>query len=276
MVCMAVVGDGERGQHDRQEAPEHEELGRRALARSFARYDTLTARVEALAVSAGSSIAGDRSATPYSSVPDQVHASLSVALDHLHAFKIIVADGGAVLPFTMFTLVRSSYEAAATALWLLRPTSRDDRVLRSLKLARDNRRQVHNVMEKSGREDPGWDRVIAALERDRDGRQALVGVKLNPVLSVTDRLVEIGPLFPNLFLTPLALWQTSSGMAHGNNAMMLLLLDRERVGQVQHGGADYRVTTSLLVVAAYFDAALEMIEAALDLWASRNRPSGLH
>jgi hypothetical protein len=276
MVRMAGVGDGGRGQHDRQETPEHEELGRRALTRSFARYDALAARAEALTMRAGSSLAGDQSATPYSSVPDQVRASLGVALDHLHGFKIIVTDGGAVLPFTMFTLMRSAYEAAATALWLLHPTSRDDRVLRSLKLARENRRQVHNVMEKSGREDPGWDKAIAALERDRDNRKALVGVKLNPVLSVTDRLVEIAPLFPDLFLTPLALWQTSSGMAHGNNAMMLLLLDREQVGQVEHGGADYRVTTSLLVVAGYFDAALDMIEAALDLWDSRNRPPDLH
>ncbi|MBD8729391.1 hypothetical protein [Frigoribacterium sp. CFBP 13707] len=273
---MMAGGDGERGQHDRQEAPEHEELGRPALARSFARCDMLAARVEALVVRAGSSLAGDRSATPYSSVPDQVRASLGVALDHLNAFKIIVADGGADLPFTMFTLVRSAYEAAATALWLLHPASRDERVLRSLKLARDNRRQVHNVMERSGREDPGWDRAIAALERDRDGRKALVGVRLTSVVSVTDRLVEIAALFPDLFLTPLALWQTSSGMAHGNNAMMLLLLDREQVGQAQHGGADYRVTTSLLVVAGYFDAALDMIEAALDLWDSRNRPSELH
>jgi len=183
--------------------------------------------------------------------------------------KIVVADGGAVLPFTMFTLVRSAYEAAATAFWLLQPASRDDRVLRSLKLARDNRRQVHNVMEKSGREDPGWDRAMAALERDRDGRKALVGVKLTSVLSVTDRLVEIAALFPDLFLTPLALWQTSSGMAHANNAMMLLLLDREQVGQAQHGGADYRVTTSLLVVAGYFDAALDLLD-------SRNRPPDLH
>lgn len=276
MGCMTAVGDGERGQHDRQETPEYEELGRRSLTRSFAHYDTLAARAEALAVRAGSSLAGDRSATPYSSVPDQVRASLGVALDHLHAFTIIVADGGAVLPFAMFTLVRSAYEGAGTALWLLHPTSRDDRVLRSLKLARDNRRQVHNLMEKSGREDPGWDRAIAALERDRDGRKALVGVKLDRVSSVTDRLEEIAPLFPKLFRTPLALWQTSSGMAHGNNSMTLLLLDREQIGPVQHGGADYNLTTSLLVVACYFDAALDMIEVALDLWDSRNRPPELH
>ncbi|PPG65126.1 hypothetical protein C5C31_14730 [Rathayibacter rathayi] len=273
---MTAVGDGERGQHDRQETPEHEELGRSRLTLSFARYDTLAARAEALAVRAGSSLAGDRSATPYRSVPDQVRASLGVALDHLHAFTIIVADGGAVLPFAMFTLVRSAYEATGTALWLLHPTSRDDRVLRSLKLVRDNHRQVHNLMEKSGRKDPGWDRAIAALERDRDGRKALVGVKLDHVSSVTDRLEEIAPLVPELFLTPLALWQTSSGMAHGNSSMTLLLLDREQSGPIQHGGADYNLTTSVLVVAGYFDAALDMIEAALDLWDSRNSPPELH
>lgn len=68
-----------------------------------------------------------------------MRASLGVALDDLHAFKIIVADGLVVLPLKMLTLLRSAYEAAATALWLLHPASRDDRVLRSQKLARDNR-----------------------------------------------------------------------------------------------------------------------------------------
>lgn len=272
---MTAVGDGEQGQNDRQEAPEHEELGRRSLSRSFARYDALVARADALAVRAGSSLAGDRNATPYSSAPDQVRADLGVALDHLHAFKIIVTDGGAVLPFAMFTLVRSAYEAAGTALWLLHPSSRTERVLRSLKLARDNRRLVHVAMQQLERDDPGWARTLAALERDRDARPGLVGVDLRNVERVTNRLKEIGPLLPSLFQSPLTLWQTSSGMAHANGSMILLMLDREQVGPSEHGGADFMMTPSLLALAGYFDAALDMTEVALDLWDSRNRPSEL-
>lgn len=268
LVSAAETHDS--GQRDRQEAPEHEELGRRSLPLSFARYESLVARSEALSVRPGSSLAGDRAATPYSSVPDQVRASTGVALDHLHAFKLIVVDGEAVLPFAMYTLVRSAYEASGTALWLLHPASRNERVLRSLKLARENRRLVHVVLEKSDREDPGWDRAIAALERDRDGRAALVGADLRYVAKVSSRLEEIAPLVPDLFLTPLALWQTSSGMAHANNSMMVLMLDRQQIGEAEHGGADYKITTSLLAVAGYFDAALDMIETLMDLWAQRN------
>lgn len=59
-------------------------------------------------------------------------------------------------------------------------------------------------------------------------------------------------------------------MAHANNSMMLLMLDREQIGEAEHGGADYRLTTSLLVVAGYFDAALDMIEILMELWDQRN------
>lgn len=267
---VSTAGRHENGQRDRQETPEYEELGRQSLRLNFARYDSVVARSEALSIRAGSSLAGDRTATPYSSVPDQVRASIGVALDHLHGFKIIVVDGQAVLPFAMYTLVRSAYEAAGTALWLLQPASRDARVLRSLRLAYDNRRQVHNVSEKLGREDPGWDRAIATLERDRDGRPALAGTKLQVKTSVTDRLAEIAPLVPDLFLTPLTLWQTASGMAHANNSMMVNVLDREQIGNVEHGGADYRITASVSGVAGYFDAALVMIDSLMNLWDQRN------
>jgi hypothetical protein len=137
-----------------------------------------------------------------------------VALDHLHAFKLIVVDGEEVLPLAMYTLVRSAYEAVGTALWFLNPASPDERVLRSLKLTRENRRLVHVVMEKSDREDPGRDMASASLERDRDSRASLVGADLRRVATVNSRLEEIAPLVPDLFLTPLALQQTSSGMAH--------------------------------------------------------------
>ncbi len=93
---------------------------------------------------------------------------------------------------------------------------------------------------------------------------------------MTNRLKEIGPLLPSLFQSPLTLWQTSSGMAHANGSMILLMLDREQVGPSEHGGADFMMTPSLLALAGYFDTALDMIETALDLWDSRNRPTDLH
>jgi len=267
---MSTPQDGNRGDHDRQEPSHHEALGRRSLAASFKRYDALEVPAESLKIRQGSSLAGDRSSTPYSPVPDQVRSGLGVAMDHLHAFKIIVVDGQAALPFALYTLVRSAYEAVGTALWLLQPSSRDERVLRSLKLAHHNRRLAHVLKEGLNLEDAGWDRNIAALERDRDGREQLVGADLRNVGSVTKRLGAIGELMPDLFMPPLALWQTSSGMAHANQSMMLFMLDREQIGEPEHGGADYRMTTSIILLAGYYDAALDMVERLLEAWNQRN------
>ena len=268
------AGD-ERGRYDRREGDDQEQLGTRALQASFARFDRLVERADAMQIRPGTSLAGDRDATPYSSVPDQVRTAVAVALDHLHGMKLTVVGAKAVIPFGMFTAMRSAYEASATGLWLLSPESRDERVLRSLRLGYDNRRQVKNALEALGRDDPGFNRAVGFLERDRDGRPNLNGVDLRGVASVTDRLKSIAELLPDLFMPPLVLWQTSSGMAHGNAAMMLQLLDREQMTDVQHGGADYMLTPSLLTLASYFDAALDMIEALCDLYDTRNQGRGV-
>jgi hypothetical protein len=48
--------------------------------------------------------------------------------------------------------------------------------------------------------------------------------------------------------------------------MMVLMLDREQIGEAEHRGADYEITTRSLAVADYFDAALDMTETLMELW----------
>lgn len=262
--------------HNNRESETQAQLGLTILQRHFRRYERVVKRADALDVMAGSSLAGDRDAAPYNPVPDLVHNVAGVALDHLHALLVSVEEsGGMILAMSSFTLIRTAFEAAGTGLWLLHPTSRDDRLLRSMRLTYENRRQVRSVQMGLGKTDPGFERMHARLKEQMDARPGLVGKPLAKSLtSVTDRLTSVAVLVPDLALPPLTLWQMASGVAHGNSSMMIAVLERQQVGESSGRSADYNVTSSVVSIALLYAAALDMVEALLDLYDSRNRAPG--
>jgi hypothetical protein len=262
--------------HNNRESEAEAQLGLTILRRQFRRYEHVVKRTEALDVTAGSSLAGDRDAATYNPVPDLVHNAVGVALDHLHALLVSVEEsGGMILAMSSFTLIRTAFEAAGTGLWLLHPPSRDERLLRSMRLTYDNRRQVRAVQVGIGKTDPGFERMHTRLREQMDARPGLTGMPLAKSLTpVTDRLKSVAVLVPNLTLPPLTLWQMASGVAHGNSSLMIGVLERQQVGASANGSAGYNVTSSVTSIALFYAAALDMVEALLDLYDSRNVAPG--
>lgn len=257
--------------HDNRESEDQAQLGLQILRREFRRYERVVVRADALEVTAGSALAGDRDAATYNPVPDLVRNILGVALDHLHALLVSVEESdGMILAMSSFTLIRTSYEATGTGMWLLQPTSRDERLLRSMQLTYENRRQVRSVQTGIGKPDAGFDRMETRLRQQMEARPRLAGKPLKPLTSVTDRLKSVAELLPKLFFPPLTLWQMASGIAHGNSSMVIALLEREQVGPSGGRSADYNVTSSVAMIALFYRAALEMVEALLDLYEARN------
>jgi hypothetical protein len=66
----------------------------------------------------------------------------SVAVDHLHALRALVVDAQALHNSAPYTLARSAIEAGATALWLLHPPQRDVRVVRRMRHAAQDTRDL--------------------------------------------------------------------------------------------------------------------------------------
>jgi hypothetical protein len=62
------------------------------------------------------------------------HAALH-AMDHLHCLRALIADGQLLNMYTPYPLVRAALENASTAVWLLAPASRTERIIRRLRLA---------------------------------------------------------------------------------------------------------------------------------------------
>ncbi|MBF4622604.1 hypothetical protein [Clavibacter sp. VKM Ac-2542] len=265
--------------HDNRESDDRSAVGMRFLLHSFTRLTTAEAQSHALTVQPRSSLAGDRDAGLYNPLPDQVQGLLAVALDHLRAVQVTVEDsGGKILAMPLFTLVRSAYESAGTGLWLLQPASRDERLLRSMQLTWDNRRQVRTMITERGGDpskDEGFTRMDRRLTELLTARPGLEGAALKDLANVTTRLRSIGVLLPQLVMPPLVLWQIASGIAHGNHAMMHSALERRQLTPFVNGSADFEVTSSVVLVAMFYDAALTMVETLLELHAARSRAPGV-
>ncbi|MGH9250868.1 MAG: hypothetical protein ACRD0W_15285 [Acidimicrobiales bacterium] len=81
-------------------------------------------------VQPGSSLAGDdRAAYPYQ-LSHGVDAAIGIAVDHLDAVRALIMDAMVMHPYAPFTITRAAIEAGSTAVWLLGPSSRRERVVR--------------------------------------------------------------------------------------------------------------------------------------------------
>ncbi|MBT1681906.1 hypothetical protein [Curtobacterium flaccumfaciens] len=267
------MSDHERARNTR-ESDEDAQRGLRFLQLGFARLTALEQRIESLDVTERSSLDGDRAATRYNPIPDQLVGLLVAATDHLRAVQVTVEDsGGKILAMALFTLIRSAIEMSGTGLWILEPKSRDDRVLRSFALTWDNRRQVRSVKTELGHDpakDAGFNRMQARVEQLIDERPRIKGTRISKVDSVTGRLGSISGLVPDLVEPPLILWQMASGIAHGNTSMMQGVLEQKQLSPFVGGSASFELTTSVVTLAMFYDAALTLVARLVEMYDARN------
>jgi hypothetical protein len=87
-------------------------------------------------VEPGSPLVGDARKSPDLQVAHAAWNGITHAVDHLHAVRSLLGDARVLHPYAPYTLLRSAIENAATAVWLLAPPQRSERLRRRLKLAR--------------------------------------------------------------------------------------------------------------------------------------------
>ncbi len=129
----------------RQESVEDEVRARHALFEAFGMVETLHAQFRDYSVRSGTALAGDDVATPFEHLSSQIETSIAVAFDNLRTVKLIMQDAATVPAFSHFGLVRNAIEGAGIGLWLLGPTSRGERVLRSLQSSFESRKDLHSL-----------------------------------------------------------------------------------------------------------------------------------
>lgn len=258
------------------ESEEETQEAYRRIASQADRLAGLTQRAETLDVAPKSSLAGDVRATVYNPLSTQVLHHLASASDHLNTVVLMLGPDGhpAVPAMALHTLVRAAIESTATAAWLLMPQRRDERVLRSLRLTYENRRQLRTILTERTLDDPKFKNMAERLQSIRDERPGLRGVELGgkTLAPNTKRLEEAGALIPPGIVTPLEVWRLTSGIAHGNSSIALNVLELRLAQKSQSGDDRYSATAHLGMLALFFVVTLEFMGATVGLLELRNTP----
>jgi hypothetical protein len=181
-------------------------------------------------VSPGSPLAGDDRQTAPFQTSHTAQGALSVALDHLHALTFVTAQHRTLHLNAAYTLARGAIENAAISYWLVAPSSRTERILRTLRLHAMDVRDATNAMEDLGAtalvsldERMGHLRASAvAAGIDSGGKDWPRRVTSVEMVRALDEDLKIG-IKPG----PLGAWRLFSGMAHGRPWAAAAFLDRE-------------------------------------------------
>jgi hypothetical protein len=257
---------------ERRESAADEELARRQLFEAFAMVETLQAAFEDYAVQPGTELAGDDDATPYESLSSQIETNIAVSFDNLRTVKLIMQDARTVPAFAHFGLVRNAVEAAGIGLWQLGPDSRDERVLRSLQISFEGRKDIHGLeaaMDASFSRLPSTDPATLRLEEIRDARPTIRGLPLRPP-PITDRLKGAQDYARDSGdFSLLVTWKMTSGIAHGQRSALYAMLDRELIS-TNEVGARVNMTSSISTIAGTYKLALHYLMDLLMLLLNRN------
>lgn len=205
------------------------------LDRHSVLHDQLSRLIE---VQIGSAMDGDDKATYPLTTSGCVRYLLLASADNLAAIRSMTISEETennldltLHPFAPYTLLRNAFESAGTALWIMAPARRKDRILRTAKLEYADANLSNAALMSLGSTDrETYERRIRLVE-DMIRPYPEIAWKEVTNYGVTGLLREIGE-FPSLAqISPLAKWQICSGMAHGKRWAGLLLSDMEEVGQ---------------------------------------------
>lgn len=187
----------------------------------------------------GSLLFEDDQATYPFPISSDVRYLLLVAVDNLSGLRSMILEASenavptlSLHVFAPYTLIRNAIECASTALWIMEPSDRQERILRlaqfELEDAKKNRAALSAF---SGKGDDTFNQKKTIIQKLIEPYEELAWKKVNDGFRVTELLGIVGSL-PQLEGTnPLGKWQIASGMAHGKRWAGTLVSDLKEHSQ---------------------------------------------
>lgn len=196
----------------------------------------------------------------YAASPDAVRMC-AVALDHLRYLLDYTRDPTERPPtFAAFTLARAAIEAAAGALWLVGPSTREERLANALTWhAQDDADLVRFARNLTGKPRSGHKQAVSEHNTPIFTLAERLGLPPGAVLGALSSTTiltaaHLPPMAPSPFLT----WSAASGFAHGRAWPTYLL---QRLDPAP-GPNRLRVTTDPAVVLWFASAASALLDHA--------------
>ncbi|TQM98263.1 hypothetical protein FHX68_2307 [Microbacterium lacticum] len=193
-------------------------------------------------------------------------------------FEIMIDNDNEQLlayPFSLYSLIRTAVEAAATSMWLIKSSKKSDRVLRALQLAYRNAQEAlrfAELIKGRGGAAPvrnGTEKTIERLNQLKDTVGPLRQLDLGPPPSYTAILTAVSPKSRGRtrsgyeVSSPLVVWKASSAFLHGSEQVMRALSDVRQMNEFTDGVASFEITPSIQMLAVSIRTCVELI-AQLD------------
>jgi len=193
----------------------------------------------------GSSLAKDDEVTAPYQISHAVAGAMVSAVDHLDAVRALVQDAQVLHARAPYTLLRAALENAATAVWLLAPANRNERVLRRLRLqwadVRDGQKAHREVGIEPAPSQAGWQAKIEAVAHARGLAEEQVRDVTRKNVTYSEIVKTAGAEARNVdpvMRHALFCWMISSGIAHAKPwAVLSAVLDRKVVPEVKDPSA---------------------------------------
>jgi len=261
------------GDHDRQETREQEDRAVCAIQLARARYREV---VDQLAPpQPGSMLDLERAHTSREPLDTLVMAHRARATENLdRLFEMMLVDGSEQMfayPYSQYSLIRTTVEAAATAMWLIQSSKKADRILRALQLAYRNSQEALQFAEllkgknAAGRARAAEIRSTARLNELKNSVGPLRQVALTRPPRYTAILTAVSPKSGNRNIagyaisSPLVVWKISSAFLHGSEQVIRTLSEIRQIEEFTDGVASFRITPNVQLLAVSIRTCVDLI-----------------
>jgi len=213
----------------------------------------------------------DKETHPYETSQAAWHA-LSHAVDHLHCLRTLLKDAHLMHMYAPYSIARAALENACTAVWLLAPANRSERILRRLRLVakdikggEEAKRLVGSTGPRS--ESERLDEVRAlARRRGIDEHDAVRSIGYAKIVETA------GDTSPAGKVPYLLTWRMCSAIAHGDLWATLNVVSREELPGSPPGLAHLRITANVQTLLYAVAFAVKMTSVGWRLYDERSRP----
>lgn len=264
------------GAYDREESEEQLQQGVYIINRARKRFRELPELLPEPEVMSMLSI--ERAYTPRGSSDIFVAFHRHRACENLERIFDIMTDredsgGLLVYPFSIYSLIRSAIEAAAVAMWLIKPSKKAQRIFRALQVSYSDTCEVYNfykfIYGKDAAERAKAEKheILNRLNELKDAVGPLRQRELSPPPKYTAILKEVSPPPHGASSkgyganpSPLVIWKIASTFLHGSSEQLIRSLsDIRQVTEFNDGAASFEIRASIQLIAASIHGIVDLI-----------------
>lgn len=224
----------------------------------------------------GSPMAEADEFTPIQPVSYHLRSSSMVAVDNLRATVRYIEETNDVPMMALYSMIRSAVESTSYGLWLLSATRPDKRAFYCLRLSYAYNEDMVSLARAFNPQDKSGAKTRSKLLELHQNLRRYKLRDLSGRVTTTDVVVNADKVVgKRRHFTGIQVWKSCSGLAHGNSAVMPVLLERKVVSKTDKGG-EHQLTSRLTFVGGFLIAAVENLEVMRKRYELEIQPKSHH